>query len=155
MNIDALIVSGQQELLSSIAPLWQELNRHHGSLSPHFTAFYREFTFDQRMASIARHAVKLRLFLALPEAKSPPLGFGISSIDAQGVGEIDSLYVQLNSRGQGLGSRLIEAMHAWFASENIVTRRVTVAAGNENAFSIYTKYGYALRMHLLQSPAMP
>jgi diamine N-acetyltransferase len=155
MDTDAVIVSGQQELLASIAPLWLELNRHHGSLSPHFKDFYRSFTFEQRMASIARHAIKLRLFLALPEANSPPVGFGIASIDAQEVGEIDSLYIQSPHRGRGLGSRLIQAMHAWFASEKIVTRRVTVAAGNEDAYAIYEKHGYALRMHLLQSPAMP
>jgi ribosomal protein S18 acetylase RimI-like enzyme len=61
-----------------------------------------------------------------------PVGFCISSITG-GEGEIESLYVLEDHRGESIGRRLMERAVSWCKSSGADAYQVSVAVGNEKA----------------------
>ena len=62
-------------------------------------------------------------------------------------GDIIELIVSKNSRGKGLGNKLMKRMEEYFKEQGCEIVSLEVFAFNQNAINFYDKIGYHNRMH--------
>jgi diamine N-acetyltransferase len=138
-----IYVAGGVELLNVVAPLWAELNCHHQSVSEYFADAFAAFTFEDRLHTLIDKAAQgqLRVDLARDESGTEA-GYCISSIDAAGTGEVDSLYVCPELRGQGVGDALMRRALCWMDEEHVQSKTIVVVLGNEQVLTFYRRYGF-------------
>ena len=144
--------SGDQSLLDSLKPLWEALNTHHHNLSVNFKPYYEEMTFKRRKASLLKKAksAKMQVDVAEEELSGQNIGYCISSVDSFKIGEIYSIFVGVVHRGLGIGDALVRRALAWMEKNGAEEKVVQVAAGNEDAFDFYARYGFLVRKTLLK-----
>lgn len=137
------LVAAGAEALSELKPLWEELNKHHESLSEDFADFYRARTFEDRCAEIARKGGTLRISRACADVDV--CGYCISSISSEGCGEIDSLMVRHRMRNAGIGSLLLSDAMKWFGEMAVKNVVLSVYVGNAHAERFYRRHGFMPR----------
>jgi len=144
-------VSGNARLIDKIVPLWEQLNRQHLSMSPYFKEYYKTLTFEERKLAILQRARggDVRVDLAF-DSSEKLIGYCVSSIDKLQTGEIDSLYVVSECRGQGIGANLMEKTLEWLKSKGSKKNIVSVAVGNEQVYVFYEQFGFYPRRTLLE-----
>jgi len=144
-------ICGNARSLDQIKPLWEELNRHHLSVSPYFKEYYRTLKFEIRKQAILLRAIggDVRVDLASDDT-GKLVGYCVSSIDKLQTGEIDSIYVVSHCRGQGIGTTLMEKALEWLKSKGAKKNIVSVAVGNEQAYVFYEQFGFYARRSLLE-----
>ena len=149
--INVTHVSGNATLIDRVASLWEELNKQHLSLSPYFKDYYRTLTFEDRKRSIQQGALggEIRVDLTLDNS-GQPIGYCISTIDRWLTGEIDSIFVCPQYRGQGIGTALMENALDWLRVKGAKKNIVSVAVGNEQAYVFYEQFGFFPRRTLLE-----
>lgn len=145
-------ILGDENLLDDIKELWEALNDHHKEKSLHFKEFYNKFSFDTRKADLIKQAQNrhMQVAVAFDDEVQICAGYCISSVDNDHTGEIDSIFVLPSYRGFGIGEQLMQKGLQWMdemGAEKIV---VNVAAGNEQAFGFYEKYGFYPRRTMLE-----
>ncbi len=74
----------------------------------------------------------------------------MSLLSQEKTGEIESIFVEEGYRSRGIGSALVERALAWLDTNDSVRNRVSIADGNEAAFSFYKKFGFYPRMTVLE-----
>jgi ribosomal protein S18 acetylase RimI-like enzyme len=145
-------IEGGTELLDAVGPLWGALNRLHSELSAHFSHADAAGTFDQRKAGLldkARSAT-LRVELAQDRRAGRFVGYCVCSVDRDGVGEVDSIYVEPDHRGRGLGHHLMQRALVWMDRQGVRAKVAIVAVGNERVCAFYSRYGFFPRHIVLQ-----
>ena len=149
--VNVTYVSGNASLIDRVASLWEELNKQHLSLSPYFKDYYRTLTFEDRKSSIQQRAFggEVRVDLALDDSDQP-IGYCISTIDRWLTGEIDSIFVCPQYRGQGIGTTLMEKALDWLKVKGAKKNIVSVTVGNEQAYVFYEQFGFFPRRTLLE-----
>jgi ribosomal protein S18 acetylase RimI-like enzyme len=144
-------LEGDAALLEAVEPLWNKLNQIHASLSPHFAEWFAQRTFAQRRASLCtKTRSALRVDLARDTETGQTIGYSVVSIEGDGAGEIDSLYVEPDYRGAGIGDRLMQRGLAWLDGQGVTAKQLGVAAGNEQVLAFYARYGFFPRRIVLQ-----
>jgi ribosomal protein S18 acetylase RimI-like enzyme len=142
---------GSVEILDLIAPLWQQLNRHHQAISEHFGQSIAQMTFDTRRAGLVEKAMRGLLRVDLVKIETGmPVGYCVSTIDAQQTGEVDSIFVQPQFRGQGIGDRLMRRALRWMDAQGVQAKVIVVAWGNEGVVTFYRRYGFFPRNLVLK-----
>jgi GNAT superfamily N-acetyltransferase len=136
-------------LIDLIRPLWEKLNRLHLADSPHFKEHYKNFRFEERM-KVFLGIDPEKILITAVERGSDILGYCVSSVHADGTGEIESLYVEPELRGLGLGARLVADHVAWLKNKGCGKLRVAVACGHESVFPFYEKMGFFPRVTYLE-----
>lgn len=140
---DLFFSFGGSELLDEVKQLWEGLNAHHTALSPHFPEQFVRKTFAERKAALLTKAQEAGIGVALVlNGSGEAVGYCISTISGDRIGEIESLYVSPELRGIGLGDALMQVSLAWLFEQRVSRTRLTVAAGNEQVFDFYAKYGF-------------
>lgn len=144
--------SGDESLLDDIQQLWEALNRHHRDAAVNFKSHYEAFTFEQRKKNLLQKAKngQLRIEIAVDQEVAQNVGYCISRVEFSGDAEMESLYVQDDYRGLGLGETLLSNASAWMDEMGAHTKTVSVAVGNEKAFSFYARFGFYPRKTLLE-----
>ena len=148
-------VTGGRELLNDIGPLWRELNRHHAGLSPHFSSEIAGNDYERRKQGLLK---KPHLFVILAQTpEGDGVGYCVNSAEPGDKGEIESIYIKPPYRRRGVGAELMQRSLAWLNDEMKVTQKIVgVAAGNEQAYGFYAKFGFYPRaMILTQKHAEP
>ena len=144
-------VSGNKTLMDKVEPLWLEINKHHLSLSPYFKDYYQNLAFQDRKRVILQRALGGDVHVDIAYADSGLLvGYCISSIDKLLTGEIDSIFVAIKFRGQGIGKTLMDKAMAWLDSKGAKKKIVSVAVGNEQAYGFYARFGFLPRRTMLE-----
>ncbi len=92
----------------------------------------------------------MRVDLAVDEVTGQNVGYGVSSLNREKIGEVESIFVGSNYRGLGIEDSLMKKALCWMDQEGAVTKIVEVASGNEEAFCFYAKYGFLPRKTLLK-----
>lgn len=110
---DITYVNGDKTLLDKIEPLWLQLNCHHLCVSPYFKDYYRNLTFQDRKRAILHRAVGVEVHVDLAFDREALVGYCVSSIDKAFTGEIDSIFVDIAYRGQGIGKALMQNALVW------------------------------------------
>jgi ribosomal protein S18 acetylase RimI-like enzyme len=145
-------VSGDETFLDRIKQLWLGLNRQHMASSPDFRSYYRALTFENRKNFLLQKAQtgELRVELAVDDSKGQSVGYCVSSLDKSKIGGLESLFVETSHRGLGIGDELIKSALAWMDSKGVETKLVSVAAGNEQIFRFYERYGFRPRRTVME-----
>jgi len=145
-------INGNQSLLEDIKDLWEALNLYHCNRSEHFKSHYQNMTFNKRKADLIKKAVggEMLVDLAVDEATGRPVGYVIGSLNAEKIGEIESVYVDEPYRRMGVGGKLIRTVLAWMEQKGAMEKIVEVSYGNEVAWKFYGRFGFLPRKTVLK-----
>ena len=151
-NISSTIkfISGGEELLPKIEPLWKLLNEHHANVSRYFSEDFHAFSFENRIAKIKKvyQQGKLRVDIAIEG--QIPVGYIIGGIHEENIGEIESIFILETHRNISIGEALMNHCVDWLRSAGVENMIVKVAVGNESVFPFYEKYGFLPRLYTLK-----
>lgn len=150
--MDYVFTTGGEELLPQIRPLWNELKKHHVEVAGVFSPVYARADWESRRADLERKAFDDKLRVDLVTCGSELIAYAVSTIDHKCIGEIDSLCVKEQYRGQGIGKQLIRRAIDWMESEGAKSYTLQVVHGNERAMSLYQSLGFLPVMHVLMIP---
>jgi ribosomal protein S18 acetylase RimI-like enzyme len=143
-------ISGGQELLDDIEPLWEGLNTHHEAVSPHFKGDFRYYTFEQRVEKLLKKIQNGKLRIDLAKAGEHTVGYVVSSVSEDGVGEIESIFIKHGYRERAIGDHLMRRTLAWLDDCDAHTKLIEVATGNEGSYKFYARFGFFPRVTTLQ-----
>lgn len=142
-------VNGGTELLYLVEPLWKKLNKQHEKVSTCFQHRFRNMSFETRknkFVSKSTRAVNIDLI----KKNELYIGYCVSTINEDEIGEIDSLFIDEKYRKWGLGDKLMTNGLKWLNSNNVKTKIISVAEGNEEVLEFYKKYNFYKRSIILQ-----
>ncbi len=142
---------GGVELLDEVSSLWEKLNELHCQRSRHFAERYRRMTFAQRKSGLLAKADPQDVFVSLARdaERDVWIGYVIATVTCE-EGEIDSLYVDATHRGMGAGEGLMRRALNWLKGKPVNTRKLLVAAGNEEVLAFYARFGFYPKHILLE-----
>lgn len=144
-------VNGGRELLDFVQPLWEKLNKHHEDSSQFFSEKYKNNTFEVRKRKfIDEQNFEVNIDLIKDCEKELYIGYCISTLNKELVGEIDSLYVKKEYRKLGFGDILMKRGLEWLNINNAKTKIIAVAEGNERVLEFYKRYGFYKRRIILE-----
>ncbi len=143
-------ISGGIELLDLIKPLWEKLNNHHRGNSNNFSHNYEKFTFELRKEKFYNKGLKVNIDLVKDLDRETYIGYCISTINSDLVGEVDSLYLEKECRGQGIGEELMERALIYLNDNNSKKKIIGVAEGNEEVLNFYKKFKFYKRTIILE-----
>lgn len=145
-------VQGDQTMLNDIKEMWEELNLYHCERSEHFKPHYRAMTFAKRKVVLLRKAEcgEMRVDIALNEATGQKVGYIVSTVNCENVGEIQSIYVDAVYRRMGIGKTLMRNALSWMEEKAVAEKVVEVSVGNETAWGFYGQFGFKPRLTLLK-----
>ena len=147
MNIEYSVTD--EEEIDMVAPLWEKLNKHHGKLSQHFSFDYPNRTWENRKNEFLSEAADLRVDLARDTDTGVLVGYCISSITTDRLGEIDSIFIETDYRRCGIGGYLIKNAMNWMKELSVSRIIVQVLVGNEEAHLFYNRYGFYPRATIM------
>ncbi len=144
-------IQGGLELIDVVKNLWEKLNNHHKEKSIHFKEHHSNLTYDMRKEAllIKSRAGKIKIDIVKDIANESLVGYCISTISSDKVGEVDSLYVETEYRGQNIGDYFMEKALEWMDSNNVVKKQIGVAAGNDKVYEFYKRYNFYPRVTML------
>lgn len=136
-----------------IEPLWKKLRSYHHELSPHFAEKYNEITFQERKRELLKKSMggSLRVEMAKDEDTKRFIGYCVSSISDEMVGEIDSIYLEDDYRSLGIGNTLMARALNWMDEKGVQNKKIVVAVGNEKLISFYEKFDFLPRHIILEN----
>lgn len=85
---------------------------------------------------------KLHIQLVYTSNYQEPIGFCITSLSSDRIGEVEALYVLDKYQGNNLGTKLMQTSLQWLEENNALEQKLVVAAGNEQVFTFYQKFGF-------------
>ncbi|HEX2936281.1 MAG TPA: GNAT family N-acetyltransferase [Bacteroidales bacterium] len=132
----------QKEEMTRIKPLWEKLNQHHLALSPHFREYYEQFTFEKRMAKFQKAEKVIRLIVAEDTQSRKIVGYCLTSLQDDGAGEVESLFIEEAYRGNKIGEALLKDACKWLDEHKVTRKILGVAYGNTNAERFYKRCGF-------------
>lgn len=132
----------QKEGITRIKPLWEKLNLHHLALSPHFREYYEQFTFEKRMAKFQKAEKVIHLMVAEDTQSREIVGYCLSSLHDDGIGEVESLFIEEAYRGNKIGESLLKDACKWLDEHKVTRKILGVAYGNANAERFYKRCGF-------------
>ena len=136
--------------LSQIRVLWEKLNRIHLNDSIYFKEHYTHFSFGERISGWIKLQEKNFHLLIAETSDFIPIGYCISTIDANRGGEIDSLFIDAAFRMQGIGKILLEKSMEWLQNNQCKPIRLNVSYGHENVMEFYQHFGFYPRLTTLE-----
>jgi ribosomal protein S18 acetylase RimI-like enzyme len=134
--------------IDAIKPCWEKLNAVHREDSVYFKDHYANFTFEKRVAGLRSTAAE-NFKLTAVKAGDEVSGYCLSTI-ADGVGEIQSLYLGQELRGRSIGRELVALHKEWFKSRGCRKVIVTVSHGHDSVLGFYHKLGFYERLMELE-----
>jgi ribosomal protein S18 acetylase RimI-like enzyme len=144
-------ISGGCELLDLVRPLWERLNEHHRVNSKYFSERYDNLTFDTRKKKFIDDTdIKVNIDLVHDMEKNLYVGYCISTIRRDEIGEIDSLYVDTCCRKSGIGDTLMQRAIEWLNTNNVKQKMIAVAEGNESVLDFYKRHNFYPRRIVLE-----
>jgi ribosomal protein S18 acetylase RimI-like enzyme len=134
--------------ITRIKPLWEKLNALHYEESVYFKDHYASFTFEKRMEGIVvRNSSQVKITLVSESGSAR--GYCLSTVDGAN-GEIDSLYLDADLRGCGVGRKLMQLHVDWLKEKACKRIRLSVSYGHEDVVAFYHKLGFYERLITLE-----
>ena len=141
--------SGDRSLLDRIAPLWEKTRAYHVACSTHFAADMAGWSFVERMKELP---AVVHVDMASDDKDMRCVGYCLSSINPERNGRVESLYVEDEYRGRGIGEALMRKALAWLREQEAQSTIIAVAAGNEEVIGFYARFGFYPKTVLLGQP---
>ncbi len=138
--------------LDLIRPLWENLKNHHTNISPHFQEKYHSINFEDRRDELLKKSSQynMRVEVVSDYYKDCFVGYCISSINNEGKGEIDSIYLEKEYRKLGLGKEMVKRAMEWIESQDTDELQIVVAVGNEDLLQFYSSFNFFPRHIILE-----
>jgi ribosomal protein S18 acetylase RimI-like enzyme len=169
MVTEIAITRGGAERIDDVEPLWHAMHRHHRSVAAHLTAVAPFRSDDEswirRRAFYERLMARPGSFFLLAEREGSFVGYaavGVSGTEAtlevgDRVGELESLVVLPEDRGNGLGGRLMDAVFEELRRLGAEEITIAVREGNDDAARFYERRGLVpyLRLTIGRVPPAP
>ena len=92
----------------------------------------------------------MRIDLARDIKTDKLIGYCVSTVNQDKQGEIESIYIEKDYRRRGIGGNFMKKALAWMDGLSVTKRVIGVAAGNEEAFPFYARYGFYPRVTILK-----
>ncbi len=143
---DIKYIFGGVELLDEIQPLWEKLNQHHEEISPYFSHEFQDYGFLKRKARLLQKYSNGKLRIDIANVQRRNIGYLISTVTEDGNGEIESIFVEDEFRGQAIGDALMRRALEWLDEEDVHTKVIDVAMGNEKVYTFYARFGFFPRV---------
>lgn len=140
------------EDLDMVKPLWENLKNHHASASPHFQEKYHTANFEDRKKELLKKSSQCNMRVEVISDCDTDcfVGYCISSIDDEGKGEIDSIYLKTPYRNLGLGKEMVKRAMEWMESQDTDELQIVVAVGNEDLLPFYSSFNFFPRHLILE-----
>lgn len=140
-----------QDDLDLIGPLWQKLDQHHLALSKYHKDSRAATTFEMRKKQLMEKSCQgaLRIDLARDVTTKEYIGYCVTTINPEKQGEIESIYVEKEYRGMGIGDGLMTRALDWLKIMSVKKTILGVAEGNESVFPFYRRYNFYPRVTML------
>lgn len=132
-----------------IKSLWESLNAQHLQNSKDFKDHYARQTFESRFSKIKEMSEENVHIEAVFDSDNKPAGYCVCSIE-NGVGELDSIYLEPALRRGSIGTALARSGIDWMKEKGCDPIVVTVADGNESVLPFYRRLGFGVRRTVLQ-----
>lgn len=146
-------IIGSKELLNFVDPLWEKLNSHHLEKSINFKEKFKKFNFKMRKEVIdKKEESTFFIILAKDNDLDKYIGYCMASVSQNNTGEIESIYVEPEYRGLQIGDTFMRKSLEWIKNNGGNKINIGVAAGNENAFNFYAKFGFYPKVTILEQP---
>jgi len=143
-------IHGGSEIMEEIKTLWEELNKYHESVSAYFKDEFQTYPFEKRKTKLTEKYQTGNLRIDIAKTPEQPVGYIISGITDDGVGEIESIFIRSEFRNQGIGDELMRCSILWLEGEGVHSMVVDVAVGNEGAYDFYARFGFFPRVTRLK-----
>jgi diamine N-acetyltransferase len=137
---------GSIELLPYCQNLWElfieNQTKNAGEMSDGVATYLQ----SQRDAGLLAKTIygKLHIQLVYTSNIQEPIGFCITSLSSDQIGEVEALYVLDKYQGNNLGTKLLQTSLQWLEENNALEQKLIVATGNEQVFNFYQKFGFSL-----------
>jgi len=130
--------------LDLVRRLWEKLNQHHTANSKYFSARFARRTFGQMAKTIMEKAETgtVRIDLARDMEAGRYVGYCISTISLDNVGQVETLYVEEDCRGLHIGDGFMKRALTWMDEKRVKTKTIFVAVGNDKVIDFYRRYGF-------------
>lgn len=151
MKENLTIESGGSELLPQIEDLWYELKAHHKEIDPHFPDLSSP-CFEFRKENLKKGGKEILVEYVCNNESGEKIAYCFSIINQNDFGLIESLFVQRDFRGKGIGKTLVGRAQSWFEKHTFRGARVTVLNGNTSALELYSRLGFQPRLLELMIP---
>lgn len=139
------IRSGGIELIDAIEDLWEQLKVHHLGIDRVHPEGIRQAQFQKRKQELIKKGNSLLVELAQVSENSNVIGYCISTISENKIGELDSIFVEPSYRGLGIGKELVQRALNWMDRREVDAKRVNVLEVNEAAIALYRQFGFKTR----------
>jgi len=138
--------------LDLVAALWQKQFEYHRALSQHFAGHFDRMTFDLRKKGLLDKSREgaMRIDMARDTDTGELVGYCISTIYRDRQGEIESIYIEPDYRGSGIGDNLMKRTLRWMDEYPVARKVLAVGAGNEGVFAFYSRYSFYPRTIVLE-----
>jgi ribosomal protein S18 acetylase RimI-like enzyme len=156
------IERGGLEDVAALRDLWLQLHHHHAAVAPESGTFVDDDqSWEVRSACYREWLGDPDSFLILARAEERLVGYGLVRVmladsfwtDTWVVGErmaeIETLVIVPGERGEGLGTRMMDAIDAELERLGIADVIVGLVPGNDGAQRLYERRGYRPRWLVL------
>jgi ribosomal protein S18 acetylase RimI-like enzyme len=155
--MDEFVVErGGETDLDLLEPLWVAVHHQHQRAMPELRPYVSDAeTWRERRALYDRLFAEHDPILLLGRQSGRVVGYALGyAMPADGtwladtwatgerVGEVESLSVLPEYRGQGLGSRLLDELHRGLRGQGARDLILGALAGNDDAIRLYERHGY-------------
>lgn len=138
--------------LDLIGSLWEKLREHQGARSLHFAQHYSNRTWGTRKTELLEKAKTGAL--CIDSAKDldtrKVVAYCVSTVSSEGKGCLESIFVEPNYRGNGIGNSLMLRALDWMNNRQAKTVVLEVGVGNEAVIAFYNRYDFYPRTITLQ-----
>lgn len=131
-------------ILETLLP---KLARYHNRVATSFAGIYPVTSVAKQIKETQDELAKNQALVEVVYCDGEPVGFAKGSF-SDGLGFIDWLYVDADSRGMGLGSMLLKRIMAYFRKNRVHMVDIMVVAGNP-AKRFYEKHGFGTRLEMV------
>lgn len=137
--------------IDMIAPLWRKLNEHHRVRSVNFKEHFNRMSWEKRKPELLEKSKNGAMLIDMAQDKKSGkfIGYCVSTVDAKKHGELESIFIEAEYRKCGIGEHFIKNAISWMDGKRANVKTIAVAAGNEEVFGFYRKYGFYPRATVL------
>lgn len=139
------------DCIDLLEPLWLHLFDHHRSVGDAgIRVIERDRSWPIRRRLYEALFAEPDTFVVLAERSGQPVGYALCHVRVNGddtwdtgdrIGEIETLVLAADTRGDGVGSALMDAAEAELGRRGAATMLTAVLEGNDRAMDFYLKRG--------------
>lgn len=137
------------EEVYEIKELWQQLISHLEKNSTYYKSFFQTRVFDERIQPYIDKVRHGKYQIIIVHDNNEKIGYIISSITKENLGEIDSIFVNPKYRSKKLGDTLMKKALNFFENNDCESIVLGVSEGNEEVIKFYQKYGFKMKRYIM------